>query len=831
MTVSSRDKARSSRGARAIKFIAALVGILLLLLIMAAAALYFTIRASVADLDGERILAGLSSAVKVNRDANGTAVIQAQSMNDAMRALGFVHAQERFFEMDLTRRSAAGELSALLGAITLDTDKKKRVYHFRHRLEDQWRRTPPEQQAMFTAYANGVNAGLNALPVRPWQYLALRTEPQPWREVDSLLIIAEMFYMLQESSIDDGLVESQMRTLVRDEVYQWLKPLGGSWDAPLDGSAVASVPMPTPEQLNTRVKQERREFDVMPDLDSAADDDDDSDSIKGNTKSSAKDSVKNKADVKGSNNWAVGGALTKTGSGIFVNDMHLGLGVPCIWFRAQIEIATPEKIRIVGVTLPGLPAMVAGSNGHVAWGYTNSYGQWHDWARVPPETPTTPVAHRIEIKGGDAVTLMVEETAIGPIAPVIPAKARMKNAKNETVDMRYAFTWVALWPDGINADVAHVMTARSVDEAVAAAHRAGMPHQNFVVVDKNGNMGWTLAGKMPTRQWKKLERGGFASYAAIAERYGKWLPDAQYPKIINPSQHRLWTANSRPAGGEMALLIGNGGFDNGARAQQIRDRLFEREQFDEKSAIAVQYDNEARFLQHWKPLLEIELVDLAKSGTPGAQDALTHLQKWNGRADVDQVGYFLLREFRHHVIKTLWGAWLNSAIPEMTDADGRETQLEYPVWDALIVRPIHLLPLPYETWDAFITSEAKTALSTLIEKHGSINNATWGAHNVSRIRHPFSRILPALSPYLDMPTTPRAGDAFMPAVAGPAFGSSQRLAVSPGFEENGILTMPGGQSGHPLSPFYGAGHDDWLTHKNAPLLAGDIKHVLVLRAN
>lgn len=115
-----------------------------------------------------------------------------------------------------------------------------------------------------------------------------------------------------------------------------------------------------------------------------------------------------------------------------------------------------------------------------------------------------------------------------------------------------------------------------------------------------------------------------------------------------------------------------------------------------------------------------------------------------------------------------------------------------------------------------------------MKQHGKIADATWGKRNIARIKHPFSRAMPFLSAVLDMPATPLAGDNNMPLVAAPTFGASQRMVVSPGHEEQAIFTMPGGQSGHPLSPFYGAGHDDWLQGKPTPLLAGETRHTLQL---
>ncbi|HSI58743.1 MAG TPA: penicillin acylase family protein, partial [Ideonella sp.] len=180
------------------------LAVLLALLVLAAGGAWWAARASLPQLDGEIRLAGLSAPLTIHRDALGTAVLQGADRVDLARGLGFVHAQERFFEMDLTRRSAAGELSALFGPLALERDKARRLHRMRARLAERFASLSEPERALLTAYTAGVNAGLAQFPVRPWQYLLLRAEPRAWREVDSLLVIAEMFFTLQASSYEAG---------------------------------------------------------------------------------------------------------------------------------------------------------------------------------------------------------------------------------------------------------------------------------------------------------------------------------------------------------------------------------------------------------------------------------------------------------------------------------------------------------------------------------------------------------------------------------------------------------------------------------------------------
>jgi penicillin G amidase len=774
---------------------AALVLIALVILILIA--VYFMLRASLPILDGDIALTKLGSPVTVARDTNGTAAITARSTIDAMRTLGFIHAQERFFEMDLTRRAAAGELSALLGAATIEYDKKKRHHRFRHRMNEAWPTLPTEQKNIISAYTEGVNSGITSLSTTPWQYTLLRTTPQSWAEVDSMLVMCEMFYMLQAKSFEDAFVNAQLREKMGDTLFAWMKPLGGTWDAAMDGSVIAPVAMPDASLLNVRlsktpttVSQNASSFGFSP------------------LSTSGENSV-------GSNAWAVDGTLTKTGAGMLANDMHLGFSVPNIWFRAEFligdSVAKPGIKKIVGVTLPGVPALVAGSNGHIAWGFTNSYGKWFDWVPVPKDEPVTTKRETIEVKSGNAVALDIRETRFGPII----------ETQN---DQQYALNWIAHRPGAINPNVMLMMFAKTVDEAIAIAQQSGLPHQNLLVVDTAGKLAWTIAGRMPKQTQQNSQR---ASWAKPEDITSEWLPTADYPAIKNPKDARLWTANSRQLGGNDGAKIGEGGFDLGARGQQIRDRLFalRDKPIDEAALYAIQLDTEARFVQRWAT--RMQNVATQNPTLPNAAETSRILAAWNGRADADQAGYLLAKTFRQKVLDQLWKSWVNAATGTAAKATW-DQRFEYAGVQALDTKAPHLLPQPFETWDAFLVAQLTSATDDLIKVHGSLANATWGKSNVAIIRHPLSRAVPALGYFLDMPRAPLSGDSNLPKVVAGNFGGSQRIVVSPGYEETAIFTMPGGQSGHPLSPFYGAGNREWMDGVAAPLLAAAPIHTLRL---
>lgn len=749
------------------------VAALISLILIAAASAYVLLRASRPQLDGTLHVAGLTSTAEVTRDRFGVATVKTANASEAAWILGFLHAQERFFEMDLTRRSAAGELSELFGSATVATDKEKRAHRFRARLSHAVTTLPQDQQQTLQHYTDGVNTGLISLGVKPWQYTLLRSAPRAWEPVDSLLVVAEMYTMLQASSFHTAFNQAALQETIGAQLFNQLRPIGGVWDAALDGSVVPPVALPTVAELDVRKKSS-------------------ADPTVGVARTADEDLS------AGSNAWAIGGSRTAHGAGMLANDMHLNHSVPNIWYRAQIEL--PGR-RLVGVTLPGLPGIIAGSNGNVAWGFTNSYGRWYEWVPVVKDEPITVHTEIIKVKGRDDHSLTVREVTAGPI---------LKSWRGR----EFALDWVAHRDGAIDMRFAQIARVTNVDEAMLLAQTSGMPHQNMHVVDLAGDVAWTIAGKMPARD---ASEDTLAASFSKAAKPRAWLDSSAYPRIKNPPLKQVWTGNNRQLGGAGGALIGEGGPDLGARATQIRNRLTEKTSFDEAGLYAIQHDTEAQFLKLW--------ADVAMSASR-SPEATALLKTWNGRADVDQVGYRLVRAFRVQVLDTLWKSWLAAAAPKFDLAIRWDGRFEYAAWQALTEEQIHLLPPAYRDWKSFRAAQFEIVLKEQIAANGSLEKATWGARNTSRIRHPFSRVIPQLGYFLDMPAAQLSGDNNMPKVAAPNFGASQRMVVAPGHEETGIFTMPGGQSGHPLSPFYGAGHSEWLSDKPAPLLAGKPLHTL-----
>jgi penicillin amidase len=775
--------------------------LLLLLVVVGAGTGWWLLRGSLATLDGELALAGLSAPVTVQRDANGTVTIDAADEADAMRALGYVHAQERYFEMDLMRRVAAGELSALFGAIAIEKDKQQRAHRIRARVRAGLATMADGKRAQLEAYTAGVNAGLGALRSRPWPYLLLRQTPQPWQLEDAALVGYAMYFDLQDAGNARELSMWRIEPHLPPALYALLARDGTRWDAPLMGRARGDAALPGVAEVDLR---------KLP-------------GPPGERHSVAADDI-----IPGSNNFAVAGALTADGRAIVANDMHLGLRVPNIWFRARLRYADARapggKVDVAGFTLPGLPAVVVGSNTRVAWAFTNSYADTADWrihtvcgdAVADGSTCVKPTSHAevIEVAGGAPVTFEIDETDWGPVL-------------HREGDRLFALRWNAHAKGALGFGLTDFSVARDLDHALTLADRTSVPAQNLLVGDAKGRIAWRVIGALAQRApgCDPDEPGTDAEQAAVCVPWA--VSTDRSPSLIDPPAHRLWTANHRTLDDAALAQVGDGGYAFGARARQIRNDLFARQRFTERDLLALQLDDRALFLGEWHVLLR---DTAARAKSPALTELAAASKRWEGRASPDSVSYRIVRAWRlavHERIAEGLTAPAHAALGDAFEMPAFQ-QLEGVVWPLLQQRPAHLLSRKYASWDALLESAAKQVRDDLNAK-GAMSERTWGERNTAAICHPLANAIPLLGKrLLCMPPDPLAGDGGMPRVVSPDFGASERMVVSPGHEADGITHMPGGQSGHVLSPFWGAGHDDWVHGRPTPFLPGKTEYTLTL---
>jgi penicillin amidase len=788
---------------------AAWIGGALLLVAGAAAAggglwLRHALRASLPCTAGERVVPGLTARVTVERDGLGIPTLRAASRTDLALATGFVHAQDRFFQMDLLRRAAAGELSELLGPATRQADRQARVHRFRARAQEVLRAVPAEQRAVVEAYARGVNEGLRALGARPFEYLILRREPEPWRPEDCPLVLFAMFLDLQDSEGLDEASYDVMRRTLPAPLFEFLTPAGGEWDAPIAGERLPAPPIPGPDAVDLRVMEPWSGL---------------------NRHRHARLGPGDGELALGSNNWAVAGWRTAHGGAILAGDMHLGLQLPNIWYRASLvwrDDPADEEHRLMGITLPGGPVLIAGTNTHIAWSFTNAYGDFSDLVVVEldpgdPSRYRTPEGPRALHRVTEAVRVRGEEDDAVEVVSTVWGPVIGKDVEGRPLALR----WVAHDLEAVNFGQLALERAGDVDEAIELANRTGIPAQNFVVADRGGRIAWTIIGAIPRRT-------GFdgrvpVSWADGSRGWRGWLAPAEYPRIVDPGSGLLWTANARTVAGEMLRKLGDGNYPPAARARQIRDALMALGVATERGLLGIQLDDRALFLERWRRLLlEEVLTPGAVAGHPRRTEMRRLIEhSWSGRASVESVGYRLVRAYRLFASEMAFTALTAPCTRADPRFAYRHRQWEDPLWKLVAEKPRHLLDPGYETWDAWLLAVVDRTLEFFLpDGQGTLADKTWGARNTTRIAHPLSRALPLLGRWLDAPPRQLPGDSDMPRVQAPAAGATQRMVVSPGRESLGIFHMPGGQSGHPLSPHYRDGHEAWAAGDPTPFVPG-----------
>ncbi len=765
-------------------------------------AVHLVLRASLPTLDGEAHQLGVVSPVTIDRDARGVATIEAANRVDLAYGIGYAHGQDRFFEMDLSRRLPAGELSEVFGKVAIEQDEKARLFRFRHVAQAALQQGTPEQRAVLEAYARGVNAGLASLRSRPWEYWVLGAVPAQWRPEDTLLVSHAMWWDLQYSGIDRKILRIEIDDRMRGPACvggwkcgtQFLYPERTSWDAPNSAIGVAGAGGPSqvpPAEV----------FDV-----------------RGGGAVTALAPVRDDTGV-GSNNWAVSGRLTATGAALVANDMHLRARVPIIWYRARMRVRSSETqpaLDLNGVTLPGTPLLVAGSNGHIAWGFTNSYGDWVDVKRDSCTAATASETEEIRVHGAPSVRFVVQS---GPAGVMYRAQPDGRQC--------WFVSWLAQQPSATNINLMSLERATSVADAVALAPTLGIPHQNFVVGDSQGHIAWTIGGRIPSDTGTGRSTGS-----------PTWTTVETHPKIVDPEVGRIWTANSRATDDEAQLAAIGGAdapvgadYDDPPRTRQIRDDLLAlRAPATPADMLHIQLDDRAVFLSHWRTfLLERVLNPEALANHPERAEFRKRIEEWNQRASTDSVGYRLVRSFRERLERSVWSMLLSSLGIEPSQRTWAPSMFEGGLWTLVGEQPMHMLAPRYADWRQLLLEQVDGTIQELHESCPRLDSCTWGAHNPVHIQHPLSNAIPLLSHFLDMPQMQLPGDHDMPRVQDGSVGASERFAVSPGHEDQGYIHLPGGQSGHPLSPYYRAGFMDWALGNPTPFLPGASEHRLTLQ--
>ncbi|MDD5275181.1 MAG: penicillin acylase family protein [Methylovulum sp.] len=761
---------------------------------------------SVPPLSGEFVVSTLSAPVTVTSDRHGIPLITARNRADAVRALGYVSARDRLFQMDLMRRKNAGQLAELFGEVAANSDINARTYGFHRVAKAALAKLPQQHRRYLDAYAEGVNSYIGQAQTLPFEFTVLNYRPAPWRAEDSLLVILGMFNILTGWAEQEERMVSVMDKSLPADIVAFLTPDTDYFTDRLTNASPSLRParaipvtslkkalkqrVQTPEKLATAVRL--RDFAV------------------------------------GSNAWAVSGAKTQDGRAILANDMHLGITVPNVWYRAELDYG---DIHAAGVTLPGVPLLVAGSTKRLAWGSTNLSGDFLDlvsleinpdnadeyrfkdqWLRFEHGTET------VNIKNAGQQQLDVRRTVWGPVAP------------DPLLGKPVAVHWTALDDDVVNLGLMDVEQAETLEQALTTVNRTGGPQLNFLVADDGGRIAWTVMGRIP----KRFGGDGLVSrsWADGAVGWDGYVEPQALPRQINPTEGLLVSANDRRLGKQYPYLIGHQ-FANGYRAYRISQRLKQMPEINEWSLFALQLDTESEFHAFYQQLALNVLSPERIAQRPELRELRDYLLAWNGRADTDSLGFALLQRFRQRLAETVFTPFVAACQDADKGFEYSWTYIDTPLQAMLTEKLPELLPDPlhYQNWDAFILGQLTDSAQQLKAEYPDIKlpELTWGNVNKAQFAHPFAKSLPLLGYLLNMPEDELAGCSACVRVAGPHFGAGERLVVSPAHLDEGILHMPDGQSAHPLSPNYRDQQRYWVKGLPIGLQVGEAEHKLVLK--
>ncbi|MGF3057400.1 penicillin acylase family protein [Microbacterium sp. YY-01] len=579
ITTYSDGNARRRPGRVIVKVV---LWVLAIVLVIAAAGSAFgawTVQRSFPQLSGEAALAGLDSPVTVQRDGRGIPTITADNAHDLFRAQGYVHAQDRFWEMDFRRHVTSGRMAELFGESQVGTDAFLRTLGWRVVAEQEVEAMDDATRGMYEAYAEGVNAYLDehrgadlSLEYAVLGIMNPEYDPEPWQPADSVAWLKAMAW--------------DLRTNVEEETQRAL--LLSAYDSEEIDALFPPYPFGTNPVIVPRILPAPEPTDPEATAPDAADNSDDEAGGEGAGGGAPAESVIEWEQVAsvvdavstlvsgagegiGSNSWVVSGQHTKTGMPLLANDPHLGAAMPSVWHQMQLRCGTVSDdcpFAVAGYSFSGLPGIVIGHNERIAWGFTNlttdvadlyvervdGDDYWRDGARVPLETRTD----TIRVAGGEDVPLEIRSTVHGPIVSGLTADftgiidaihdleqdSGMQAAPDEQMPGEYAISlrWTALDPGTTASAIFAMNTAENFGDFRAAAAQFDVPAQNLIYADIDGNIGYQAPGRLPIRSGGDgtLPQPGWDS----SFDWTGFIPFEDLPVSYNPPQGYIVTANN-----------------------------------------------------------------------------------------------------------------------------------------------------------------------------------------------------------------------------------------------------------------------------------------------
>ena len=775
-----------------------LVRAILALLVIAAAlagAGYWTLQRSLPRTEGTIRVSGLDGPVEILRDAYGIPHIYARSENDAYFALGFVHAQDRLWQMEMDRRLASGRLAEILGPKALGTDRFLRTLGVRRAAEANYRNLDPASRGTLEAYAAGVNAFLATKPVLPPEFWILRDGFEPWAPVDSIAWTKMMAWDLGGNWKNELLRMSLARTLSNARIAQFLPPYPGD------------APQPLPD-LHALYDGLGRDAQVLAE---------DGLALAALLPSFQSDGV-------GSNNWVVSGAHTASGKPLLANDPHLGLSAPPVWYFAQLNA---PGLDAIGATLPGVPGIVLGRNARIAWGFTNTGPDVQDlyleklvgereYLTPDGARPFVRLEETIKVRGAPDERLEIRISRHGPVVSDALRAARGLAPRGYAL----AFAWTALAEDDTSMrGLLELGRARDWKEFLDASRDIGAPQQNTVYADVDGNIGFVAGGRVPLRA-PGNDLKGLAPAPGWLAKYDwtGYIPFDELPRRYNPAGGAIVTANDKivPPGYKFWITSE---WQAPYRARRIKELLAARQKHTITSFAHMQADVVSLPAREMLPKLTV-----TAPRSPEAARAIALLARWDGSMVADRPEPLVFMAWWRALTRALYADELGDAfranwrpraafvIDVLENKDGAAAWCDDVRTSAV------------ETCGDILTASLELALADLRRRYGPDMAAwTWGAaHEALGEHRPLGRV-PWLARWLDI-RVPTPGGPYTVDVGRTDFANdaepyanrhapSLRAIYDLADPEASLYIHSGGQAGNPLSPGYRAFAAAWARNE------------------
>lgn len=759
---------------------------------------------------------GLAQAVDVRFDDRGVPHIFAASMADAVRALGYVHARDRLFQLEIQTRAVAGTLAELLGERALPLDREARAQGLAVAMTRGYDGLPATSasRVLANAYAEGVNAFVGGMTRSelPLEFRLLGATPQHWEPKYTAYLFGRMGLTLAYS--DGELRRAAVEALVGREATDALFPRNAPIQEPIQPNGlrvprqdVVTLPAPNPAD-SARLRGAVAALDASRVTRLALRVEDD-----------APDDVS-----VGSNNWAVSPKRSATGNALLAGDPHLSLTLPSIWYEAHLVV--PESLDVYGVTLVGSPLPPIGFNRDVAWSETNTGADVADYFVESVDDATRP--HRYQVDGAWRPLRERVEVIRGRRERVLATDTVLETHRGPMLRSSGAWVsrrWVVTDAYDVVGPFLKLARARSVADARAATDSFFAPAQNFVSADRTGHIGMRSTGRFPLRA-RGVERGDvLLDGSRSASDWQGWWPLKDYPQAYDPPQGYVVSANQQPKDPHADPRYLGWDWPSPWRAMRINEMLRADSTLTPDKMRRMQTDPVSVHVRTFLPAMIAAAEAGADRDTVLAR-AATILREWDGRLDAENTQAVLYEVTMGELAQRTWDELRTSApgerprlvsTPEAMLLTVLLRDPESPWWDDRSTANVR------ERRDDIIRASILAAWSRLSARLGPPGPAwRWGASRRATVRHILRfDVLSRLS----VPVTGGPGSV-SPSFGDGNHGASWRMVVELGPEVRAWGTYPGGQSGNPISPRYAEFLGKWsagtLDTLRFPRSAGDL---------